>query len=265
MKLLEMRRPQVEQLAAQCVALCPTGALEQHGEHLPLGTHTMIVTHVAEQVEARCRDWVVLLPTLWMGSSHHHLGFAGTVSVSAPLFTEMAAQEARCLISAGFRKIVFLNGHGGNMVPLNQAMHGLSYEFREVADLWISHSTYWITSRLSPETAPLLETGNVSHACEYETSMILKLRHDLVDMSRARADRAEQMQSGYFFQQDEAPARINIARPFETWTGTGAMGQPELATVEKGEQLLTVAANGIVDFLAEFRTWQPGPNRRKVG
>ena len=106
MKLLEMKWPEVERRAPECVALCPAGALEQHGQHLPLGTDTMIVTHIAEQVEARCRDWVVLLPTLWMGSSHHHLGFAGTVSVSAPLFTEMAAQEARCLVSAGFRKIV---------------------------------------------------------------------------------------------------------------------------------------------------------------
>jgi creatinine amidohydrolase len=263
MKLLEMRRPEVEARAAGCVALCPTGALEQHGEHLPLGTDTMIVTHLAEQVEARCRDWVVLLPTLWMGSSHHHLGFAGTVSVGAPLFTEMAAQEARCLIRAGFRKIVFLNGHGGNMVPLQQAMHGLSHEFRDLPDLWIGHSTYWITAQLSRETAPLMVTGNVSHADEYETSMILALRHDLVDMSRARADRAEGFESAYFFQQDEAPGRVDLARPFETWTGTGAMGQPQLATVEKGQQLLQVATDALVAFLAEFRSWKLGASRRR--
>ena len=53
MKLLEMKWPEVERLAPGCVALCPTGALEQHGHHLPLGTDTLIVTHVAEQVEAR--------------------------------------------------------------------------------------------------------------------------------------------------------------------------------------------------------------------
>jgi creatinine amidohydrolase len=263
MKLLEMKWPEVERQALECVALCPAGALEQHGQHLPLGTDTMIVTHIAEQVEVRCRDWVVLLPTLWMGSSHHHLGFAGTVSVSAPLFTEMAAQEARCLVSAGFRKIVFLNGHGGNMVPINQAMHGLSYEFREMPELWISHSTYWITAQLSPETAPLMETGNVSHACEYETSMILHLRHDLVDMSRARGERAESFESAYFFQQDEGPARISLARPFETWTGTGAMGQPQLATAAKGAQLLTVATDAVVKFLDEFRTWKPGVSLRR--
>jgi creatinine amidohydrolase len=264
MKLLEMRRPEVERLAAQCVALCPTGALEQHGQHLPLGTDTMIVTHIAEQVEARCREWVVLLPTLWMGSSHHHLGFAGTVSVAAPLFTEIAAQEARCLVHAGFRKIVFLNGHGGNMVPINQAMHGLSHECRDMPELWISHSTYWLTAELSRRTAPLLETGNLSHADEYETSMILHLRHDLVDMSQARGDRAEQFESAYYFPQDEAPSRVEIARPFSTWTGTGAMGRPELATAEKGAQLFEVAANGVVEFLTEFRTWKPGVNRRQV-
>lgn len=263
MKLLEMKWPEVQRRAPECVAICPTGALEQHGHHLPLGTDTMIVTHVAEQVEARHRDWVVLLPTLWLGSSHHHLGFPGTVSVSSPLFTEMAAQEARCLVSAGFRRIMFLNGHGGNIVPINQAMHGLSYEYRERPELWISHSTYWITADLSPEKVPAMETGNVSHACEYETSMILHLRHDLVEMSQARGERAEQFESAYFFQQDEGPSRINIARPFEAWTGTGAMGQPQLATAAKGEQLLAVAADGVAAFAAEFRGWKPGVSLRR--
>jgi creatinine amidohydrolase len=262
MKLIEMKWPEVEQRAPECVAVCPVGSLEQHGHHLPLGTDSMLVSHVAEQAEARCRDWVVLLPNLWLGSSHHHLGFPGTVSVSAPLFTEMTAQVARCLVTAGFRKIVFLNGHGGNMVPLNQAMHGLSYEYRDRPDLWITHATYWTTAQLSPKTAPLLKTGNVSHACEYETSMILHLRHDLVDMSKAKADRAEEFKSAYFFQQDEGPSRIDTARPFNTWTGTGAMGEPQLATPAKGEQLLSVASDAVVDFLTEFRNWKPGKSLR---
>jgi creatinine amidohydrolase len=142
-------------------------------------------------------------------------------------------------------------------------MHGLSHEYRELPELWISHSTYWITAQLSRETAPLLETGNVSHACEYETSMILHLRHDLVDMSRARGERAEQFQSAYVFQQDEAPSRVSVARPFQTWTGTGAMGQPQLATAAKGEQLLSVAVAGVTDFLQEFRSWKPGVSLRR--
>ena len=60
----------------------------------------------------------------------------------------------------------------------------------------------------------------------------------------------------FFFQ------RIDTARPFNTWTGTGAMGQPQLATAAKGEQLLSVATNGVVDFLTEFRTWKPGKSLR---
>ena len=108
-----------------------------------------------------------------------------------------------------------------------------------------------------------METGNVSHACEYETSMILHLRHDLVDMSKAKGERAEQFQSSYMFQQDEAPSRVSVACPFETWTGTGAMGQPQLATAAKGEQLLSVAADGVTDFLQEFRTWKPAVSLRR--
>ncbi len=142
-------------------------------------------------------------------------------------------------------------------------MHGLSHEYRDLPELWISHSTYWITAQLSPETALGMETGNVSHACEYETSMILHLRHDLVDMGKARGERAEQFQSAYVFQQDEAPSRVSIARPFETWTGTGAMGQPQLATAAKGEKLLAVATDAVVGFLTEFRGWKPSASLRR--
>ena len=92
--------------------------------------------------------------------------------------------------------------------------------------------------------------------------MILHMRHDLVEMSRAKGERAEEFESAYFYQQDEGPARISLARPFETWTGTGAMGQPHLGTAAKGEQLLGVATDAITDFLTEFRTWNPGVSLR---
>jgi creatinine amidohydrolase/Fe(II)-dependent formamide hydrolase-like protein len=82
-------------------------------------------------------------------------------------------------------------------------------------------------------------------------------------MSRARGERAEPFESAYVFQQDERPARVSLARPFETWTGTGAMGQPHLATAAKGEQLLSVATNAVTDFLTEFRAWKPGVSLRR--
>jgi creatinine amidohydrolase len=263
MKLLEMKRPEVEQRAASCVAICPAGSLEQHGQHLPLGTDSMIVTHIAEQVEARCREWTVLLPTLWLGASHHHLGFAGTVSVSASMFTEMVAQEARCLVQAGFRRILFLNGHGGNTAPICQALAELAPEYRELPELWIAHSTYWTTAGISSQSVPGMETGNLSHACEYETSMILHLRHELVDMSKAKGDRAEPFESAYFYQQAEGPLRVNVSRCFEQWTGTGAMGQPQHATAEKGERIFAVAIDAVTDFVKEFRGWPAAPSRRR--
>jgi len=263
MKLMEMKWPEVERLAPQCVAICPAGSLEQHGHHLPLGTDSLIVTHLAEQLEARCREWTVLLPTLWLGASHHHLAFAGTVSASASLFTEMVTQEARCLVQAGFRRILFLNGHGGNTVPICQALAELAPEYRERPDLWLVHSTYWTTAGLSSQTVPGMQTGNLSHACEYETSMILHLRHELVDMSQAKGDRADTFQSEYFFQQAEGPLRVNVSRCFEQWTGTGAMGQPQFATPEKGERILAVTVDALTEFLTEFRGWNPTPGRRE--
>ena len=92
----------------EVVVVCPVAALEQHGHHLPLLTDTYLVTEVAERVEKALPEKVLLTPTLWMGSSDHHLDFPGTVSLPASLYVEVLKQTVRCFIRAGFRRILLL-------------------------------------------------------------------------------------------------------------------------------------------------------------
>ena len=73
----------------QIVVVVPTGALEQHGRHLPLLTDTILVTEVAERVEKKLSDQVLLVPTLWLGASDHHLDFPGTLSLPNTVYPEM--------------------------------------------------------------------------------------------------------------------------------------------------------------------------------
>src|SRR4029077_11078858 len=95
---------------------------------LPVFVDSLQVAAVAERVEKILPKEVVLLPTFWLGASHHHLDYAGTVSIPVSLYSENIKWIARCILKAGFKRILFLNGHGGNETPAAQALTELVNE-----------------------------------------------------------------------------------------------------------------------------------------
>src|SRR5688500_47793 len=112
MHLNEMTWPEVRAAAQQTppvVAILPIAAIEQHGPHLAVSTDTAVVTAIAEQVEAALAQTVLLCPTLPFGSSHHHLAFPGTLSLSPELYVQVLVELVDSLLESGFRSIVLLN------------------------------------------------------------------------------------------------------------------------------------------------------------
>ena len=237
------------------VLVCPTAALEQHGHHLPLLTDTYLVTEVAERVERKLPEKVLLTPTLWLGASDHHLDFPGTVTVPNTLYVEMIKNMVRCFVKAGFRRILFLNGHGGNIAPGDVAITEMANSPDECDGAMIAFSSYWTIA--GPAFAPEkhdIQSPMLSHACEYETSMMQVVRGDLVHMDDAKAG-PPVIDSPFFH--SELGGRVSLASRFQRLTATGAMGQPELATAEKGESLLSAAADEVAAFIEDFLTWPP--------
>ena len=104
MKLAELSWPEVDALDRETVFVIPTGSLEQHGPHLPLFTDSILVTAVAEAVEAKLAASMVLTPTLWLGASTHHLAFAGSLSASFEGYVLAIAAVADSLSGQGFRR-----------------------------------------------------------------------------------------------------------------------------------------------------------------
>jgi creatinine amidohydrolase len=256
MKLAELKRPDVERMdKSHKVAVVPLGSLEQHGRHLPLFTDSLLGDTIAQRVEADLPETVVLLPVQWLGSSHHHLRFPGTVSVRSDLYIEMVYQLCECLLGAGFRRIYLLISHGGNDVPCREALNRLSLAHRdEAATLFLASAGYWALADEAMRL-PEMQTPRTTHACEYETSMVLSVRPDLVDAAQAHGDcvRVESR----FYQPDGAGSnRVYVATPFEHLTRTGALGRPELGTAEKGERLLQAVVDELVGFIHEFATWE---------
>jgi creatinine amidohydrolase len=169
------------------VVVCPLGSLEQHGHHLPLLTDTYLVTAVADRVHERLADRICLLPALWLGASDHHLDFPGTVSASNTLYTAIIKDVLRSLVRGGWRRIFFLNGHGGNVAPGETAITAAANACDRCDAALIALSSYWtIAAPAMNPAAHGMHSPTLTHACEYETSMMLHVRGQVVKMDAPR-------------------------------------------------------------------------------
>lgn len=245
----------IHQVAKDKVILLPLGAIEQHGPHLSVSTDTDIVTHIAQQIEKFLPDTVLLCPTLPFGSSHHHLSFGGTISIAPELYTQVLIDLINSLVISGFQKIVLLNGHGGNITPAKQALAILSKRFDVTHQPTIALATYWEAGGKAFAGEPPMESPALSHACEYETSMMLHLFADKVWMDRVeRAQRPES--NGYIPWEDDEPYRgVTVFKQTEFISSNGSSGQPQLGTAEKGKHLVNHAVKALVTFVESFRNW----------
>src|SRR5437016_5272873 len=116
MRFVDMTWPEIRRIDRQhSVVLCPIAACEQHSHHLPTFTDTILVSAVAEGVEQAAGAITLLLPTLWLGASHHHLRLGATLSVDATSHAQILAGMLAPLLDDGFKRILILNGHGGNI------------------------------------------------------------------------------------------------------------------------------------------------------
>ena len=244
MQLLEMTWPQVEALPAETPVLIPLAALEQHGRHLPLFTDSLLLGEVLRRAHESLADRVLFAPLMWLGNSEHHLDFAGTLSAAPRTYLDLLKELAGNFLLHGFRRIVLLNGHGGNVVPSQQALFELRQQRRHATDLLLS-ATYWSLGAQPQELEPSLQQQQMGHACEWETSMLLRIRPDLVGDYRQLAP----VPFGRAF----APAhRAWITRDRSE---PGHIGQPQLASAEKGEVLLRAFANDVVALLQRVIDW----------
>jgi creatinine amidohydrolase len=230
MKFHEMTAPQIRQVRRDhCVVLAPIAACEQHSRHLATFTDTILVTGVADGVEARLSEVVLQLPTLWLGASHHHLRFGGTLSAAVDTHVNLLCDLLEPLLNDGFQRILVLNGHGGNIDTMQMALRRLQPRYR---DRILSAASYWDLA--ARELAALAEGPRkvMGHACEFETSMMLALRPDLVRKEEIRDDvpREEPVLRGLYLAEDM----------FQR-TDHGAVGYPERASAEKGRALLAAA------------------------
>lgn len=237
------------------VVVLPVGAIEQHGPHLSVSTDTDLVTQVARGAEALRSNDILLCPTLPFGSSHHHLALGGTLSISAAVYTQVLVELVESILQNGFRRILLLNGHGGNITPARQALAVLSASHDETLSPNIAMATYWELAGRYFAGEPPMHTPALSHACEYETSLMLHLFPEKV--FRSEIERAQRPASnGYIPWEDDEPYRgVSVVRKTQFISSNGSSGEPQLGTAEKGKHLFDHAVSALVEFVDSFKTW----------
>lgn len=245
MNLADLAWPAVSQLAKDTPVVIPVAALEQHGHHLPVFTDSMLLGEIVRRVALRFDDRVLFAPLLWLGNSDHHLDFAGTLSAPPRVYLDLLNGIAENFVSHGFRRIVFINGHGGNDVPGRQAVFELRQRHRDRDDLLFLFATYWSLGARPWEKDSSFAQREMGHACEWETSMILRIAPELVRDFKSAAP----VEFGTPF---TPAARGWITRER---TKPGHIGQPHLASAEKGEVLFRLFADDVAALLERVIAW----------
>jgi creatinine amidohydrolase len=261
MKYGDLSSSELGRLAPRRIAVLPLAAVEQHGDHLPVITDSAIADELARRIEAAMPEEIIMLPALWCGSSHHHRGFPGALSLSSETYVRVLIDLVESLILTGFHRIFLLNCHGGNQTPFAEALYRLNLAHRGPEEPWIAAASYW--NLAAPELAAqtFMETPKLSHACEYETSLMMALRLDWIKSSGG--GESEGIGSGYYDPLGYQPSRVVVCQSFDQLSANGALGSPELATAAKGEKLFRLLTDAAVAFLQEFADWKRGSFPKK--
>ncbi len=239
MKFAEMTFPLLRQVPRdRTVVVAPIAACEQHSLHLPTFTDTILVTGVAEGVEAKMAQQVLLLPTQWMGASHHHLRFGATLSLHVENHVAMLCDLLTPLLEDGYQRLLLLNGHGGNIDTMQMALRRLQPQWR---DRILAAASYWDIA--AKELAALGEgpRKSMGHACEYETSMVQALRPELVRRDQIKDDPPND---------DPVLRGLYLAEDMKQRTDHGCVGYPEKANAEKGGRFLDAAVTRTAEVVA---------------
>lgn len=243
MLLAEMTWPEVAALPRETPVVFPIAALEQHGRHMPVFTDSMLMGEIARRAEVALGGRAVFAPLQWLGNSHHHLDFPGTLSAEPRVYLDMLAGLLENFLHHGFTRLFLLNGHGGNDVPGKQAVFEVRQRHRERKDLLLLMATYW---NLVPEVqVPGSTQTQMGHACDWETSMVLRLAPHLVkghgEVPEVAFGRSFEPASRGWVMQDRSEP--------------GHVGDPSGATAEKGEVLFEQFSAGVVAMVERMIAW----------
>jgi creatinine amidohydrolase len=250
----ELTRVRLRELAETALVVWPVGATEQHGPHLPTGTDAMHAEWVTREAATRAAGLgvtVVVAPTLRIGSSQHHLPFGGTMSLPSETYYRTVRAGVESLVTDGFRRVVVVNGHGGNHELIQLVVRDLALE---IPDVHLAAGSWWTIAWDALVAAGAAEVGRFpGHAGRFETSLMLAMRPELVVHPLPHRDQPGSTDPRRF----GADLRAEHAGSWQAIDGFG--DSPDLASAELGRRWLDVSADAVAASLAAFHRESGGP------
>ncbi|MCP4213815.1 MAG: creatininase family protein [bacterium] len=261
MKIEHLTTAEVKRILADTdpTAVLPTGSTEQHGPHLPLNTDIYLAERMVLGACGLEKSHALSLPPISYGYNEKELTFAGTVSLTARTFISIIEDIGNSLFQSGWRRLLIVNGHGWNMDLIKTAVHILNQQRGFTA----ACCSYWSLCTAEVEALRQSEIpGGMAHAGEFETSLMMHLCPDSVAQDLIK-DEISYLKSEHHHHDLFKKSPVSIPEPFERLSESGVMGQPELATPQKGKAWCDAVINNLSTFLSDFRTLYPRDEKEK--
>jgi creatinine amidohydrolase len=239
----EMSHPQVRRLVdgGMDMVMLPVGAVEQHSLHLPLNVDFLLAQEIARGASAA--TGVPVLPALAYGHSSNHRGFAGTYSLRPETLQRVVEELCDWMYADGFRKVLFVNGNLPNQFPIQSAFANVGTRHAEMRLRFLS---WW---DIDPELRNWFVTDESfgrCHANVAETSLMLHLRPDLVDMSKTYPMPGKGLRPFWHY-------------PHAMVSRDGHQGDPSKATPELGKTMFDRAVASLAEQVSKARA-EPAPD-----
>ena len=249
---------------AQVVAVLPVAATEQHGPHLPVSVDATLVDGVVNAALPHlAADLPVLfLPTQQIGKSNEHIRFPGTLTLSAQTIISLWMDIGSSVARSGIKKLVLLNSHGGQA----SIMDIVARDLRTEHDL-IVYSANWYNLPLGDAVMGMFSAHEHRfgiHAGEIETSMMLALREQFVDMAQAQNFHSTSQDRAATYPVLGNGTSAKLGWQMQDYNPQGAAGNAAAATAAKGQALISAAGLQLANLLKEvselpLSTLQPTP------
>jgi creatinine amidohydrolase len=241
--LFKLTWPEIEDyLKENDVVLFPTGSTEQHDLHIAEDNDAYTAFEIAKRVAEKTS--VLVAPVIPFGYSPHHMSFPSSITIPFNTLVKVYTEVCKSLMKHGFKKIVIMNGHGGNRNAISEALRVIKEETGETV-----YSIGVFPGRWVPEIiGETIETRG-GHADEMETSVALYLRQRVL---YEKGEKGVPPESQSKFSQ-KYRGKVTTARDFNEITVSGSLGDPSYASEEKGKKIIEAGIEEIVKFIEELK------------